>query len=550
MRPSTSELNHQKRNWLELPSDVTANILLRIGMIDILENAQKVCTLWRKICKDPAMWRVINMEDSLKVDVGFYFLFEELFKHVIDRSQGQLDDITFVYDYNDALLRYVADRSSVLRYLKVTCRFGYQINKGLTESLMKFPLLEELSFFKVRISKETIETVGHHCPKLKTLKVNQRACKLCVGDANEKSLTSYNEIAIAIGGSLHELRHLELIGNKMSNIGLQVILDGCRHLETLDLRECFYIDLKGHRVTRCKLLAQETFVSLAQETYCIIILLIFDALHIQPVPKSVLFVMESIRKNFFNGIQGVDKKITWIKWSNVLAAKQFGGLGVSNFFALNRALLFKWVWRFLSHDNSLWCRFISAVHAPLLQPRSSCRSSTWCSILREVNVLKSKGIDLLFVESSFRRPVRGGIEFSQLEQLLEKLRLVILSNSCDRWYWDLNREGDFCVKDVRRLLDDFFLPKADVATRWIKHIPIKINIFARRVFLDRLPSKMNLLRRGIQFVDGEMWFGCLLALIWIDSLGSILFVWVPRSKVCSKKFCTSPGGVFGISGIK
>nr|GEV84011.1 putative F-box/LRR-repeat protein 23 [Tanacetum cinerariifolium] len=93
--------------------------------------------------------------------------------------------------------------------------------------------------------------VGHHCPKLKTLKVNQRACKLCVGDANEKSLTSYNEIAIAIGGSLHELRHLELIGNKMSNIGLQVILDGCRHLETLDLRECFYIDLKGHRVTRC-----------------------------------------------------------------------------------------------------------------------------------------------------------------------------------------------------------------------------------------------------------------------------------------------------------
>ncbi|GKA16496.1 putative F-box/LRR-repeat protein 23 [Tanacetum coccineum] len=143
--------------------------------------------------------------------------------------------------------------SSALRYLKVKCNYDdeYQTIKVLTESLMKFPLLEELSLHMIRISKETIETVGRHCPKLKTLKVNQRACKLCVGDANEERLTSYNEIAVAIGGSLHELRHLELIGNKMLNFGLQVILDGCRHLETLDLRECFYIDLKGNPVARC-----------------------------------------------------------------------------------------------------------------------------------------------------------------------------------------------------------------------------------------------------------------------------------------------------------
>nr|GEZ03300.1 RNA-directed DNA polymerase, eukaryota, reverse transcriptase zinc-binding domain protein [Tanacetum cinerariifolium] len=149
------------------------------------------------------------------------------------------------------------------------------------------------------------------------------------------------------------------------------------------------------------------------------------------VPKSVLFVMESIRRNFFNGIQGVDKKITWIKWSKVLAAKQFGGIGVSSFFALNRALLFKWVWRFLSHDNSLWCRFISVVHGLLLQPRSSCRSSTWCSILREVNVLKSKGIDLV---SHCKKRVGNGLltRFWSDIWLLEKLRLVILSNSCDR----------------------------------------------------------------------------------------------------------------------
>ncbi|XP_076915322.1 putative F-box/LRR-repeat protein 22 [Bidens hawaiensis] len=36
------------RNWSELPSDLTINILQRLGVVDRLENAQKVCTAWRK----------------------------------------------------------------------------------------------------------------------------------------------------------------------------------------------------------------------------------------------------------------------------------------------------------------------------------------------------------------------------------------------------------------------------------------------------------------------------------------------------------------------
>ncbi|GJX46695.1 putative F-box/LRR-repeat protein 23 [Tanacetum coccineum] len=119
MKPSMSDLNHQIRNWLELPYDITANILLRIGMIYILKNAQKVCTLWRKICKDPAMWRVINMNDLLTPYVA-YFIREKLCKHVIDRSQGQLVDITLVYNYNNAFLRYVADRSPIANMPPIT----------------------------------------------------------------------------------------------------------------------------------------------------------------------------------------------------------------------------------------------------------------------------------------------------------------------------------------------------------------------------------------------------------------------------------------------
>ena len=46
----------------------------------------------------------------------------------------------------------------------------------------------------------------------------------------------------------------------------------------------------------------------------------------------------------------------------MLAAKEKGGLGVSSFYALNRALMFKWVWRFRNQSSLLWARVIKTVH--------------------------------------------------------------------------------------------------------------------------------------------------------------------------------------------
>nr|GEV67994.1 RNA-directed DNA polymerase, eukaryota, reverse transcriptase zinc-binding domain protein [Tanacetum cinerariifolium] len=56
----------------------------------------------------------------------------------------------------------------------------------------------------------------------------------------------------------------------------------------------------------------------------------------------------------------------------------------------------------------------------------------------------------------------GGVESHQLSLLTNLLDTVILSNMEDRWCFDLNGDGRFCVKDVRCLLDDVFLPKAEV----------------------------------------------------------------------------------------
>nr|GEV17232.1 RNA-directed DNA polymerase, eukaryota, reverse transcriptase zinc-binding domain protein [Tanacetum cinerariifolium] len=80
------------------------------------------------------------------------------------------------------------------------------------------------------------------------------------------------------------------------------------------------------------------------------------------VSMKVLQNMESIRARFFNGVDVNSKKPSWVRWKSVLAAKDVGGLGVSSLFALNRALMFKQVWRFFSHKNSLRVRVVKVLH--------------------------------------------------------------------------------------------------------------------------------------------------------------------------------------------
>ncbi|GKF47725.1 hypothetical protein Tco_0137527, partial [Tanacetum coccineum] len=85
---------------------------------------------------------------------------------------------------------------------------------------------------------------------------------------------------------------------------------------------------------------------------------------------------------------------------------------------------------------------------------------------------------------------RSGIEEEQLLLLISNTSSVILPNISDKWSWLLDLSGDFSVKLTREFIDDSMLPKTDVPTRWVKSIPIKINIFVWRVSLDKPTSHL------------------------------------------------------------
>ncbi|GKE12187.1 RNA-directed DNA polymerase, eukaryota, reverse transcriptase zinc-binding domain protein, partial [Tanacetum coccineum] len=291
-------------------------------------------------------------------------------------------------------------------------------------------------------------------------------------------------------------------------------------------------------------------------------------LSIFKVPKTILNSMEAVRSKFFNGMD-TTKKITWAAWNKILASKKNGGLGVSSFHALNRALLLKWVWRFISQDGSMWFRVIKALYGPSITSHPVNLSSNWCSIIRELHLLEEKGFNFLAhckkrignggatrfwydqwlgdqplrirfprlfaletdkemtvaakmhneVSVSFRRPVRVGIENQQMLDLSSLLDLVTLSQAHDRWICDLTGDGEFRVKEVRNFLDNLFLPSHVEPTRWVKYIPIKINVFAWKARRDFLPTRVNLARRGIALDS----YSCPLCSVAEEDINHILF---------------------------
>ncbi|GJR91415.1 RNA-directed DNA polymerase, eukaryota, reverse transcriptase zinc-binding domain protein [Tanacetum coccineum] len=263
--------------------------------------------------------------------------------------------------------------------------------------------------------------------------------------------------------------------------------------------------------------------------------------------------LEGARRNFFIGAYPKkEKKMSWFKWSRVLTSKEKGGLGVSSLFALNRALLFKWMWRFHNDKNALWSRFIRALHGNSggINKRSKVSySSNWMSIVTEVSKLKNNNIDLLGfmkkrvgngldtsfwedvwrgeksfklsfprvyaletdkkisvaskmkhneIGSSFRGLPRNGVELEQYSSLAAILEGVLLPDMIDRWVWSLAGSGEFSVSSTRKFIDDHRLLGVNQKTRWLKEVPKKINILAWKVRFDLLPTRLNLSRRGVE----------------------------------------------------
>ncbi|GKC22714.1 RNA-directed DNA polymerase, eukaryota [Tanacetum coccineum] len=126
--------------------------------------------------------------------------------------------------------------------------------------------------------------------------------------------------------------------------------------------------------------------------------------------------------------------------------------------------------------------------------------SYWMDIVHEINVLKNQGINLL---NCMQMKLGNGDKTAFWEDIwighivLKDLYPRIYALETYRWKWSLENSGDFSVASVRKMLDDKMLPDVTTKTRWIKLVPIKVNVHAWKVKIDSLPTRFNISRRGM-----------------------------------------------------
>jgi len=100
---------------------------------------------------------------------------------------------------------------------------------------------------------------------------------------------------------------------------------------------------------------------------------------------------------------------------------------------------------------------------------------------------------------SWRRPLLAWEKEMLGECRLILNNFVVHTDVSDRWQWTPDIAGGYTVRGAYQILTFQGAPLINVTEDlvWHKQVPLKVSILAWRLLRDRLPTKTNLLRRGI-----------------------------------------------------
>ncbi|GKD70322.1 hypothetical protein Tco_1324412, partial [Tanacetum coccineum] len=157
-------------------------------------------------------------------------------------------------------------------------------------------------------------------------------------------------------------------------------------------------------------------------------------------------------KRFWGGGTQDVKKIAWVKWPNILASFDKGGLNIGSLKAFNLALLQKWHWRMLSSPNSLWVKVIKAFHG-----QDGGFDSHGCKF-------RGCGTQIRFWKDIWLGEIPLCSRYNRLYRLdLDKDCLIIAKIDNGDWNWSRTNLGTRNLAYFRDLLNEIGDVNIDVA---------------------------------------------------------------------------------------
>ncbi|GJS06251.1 reverse transcriptase domain, reverse transcriptase zinc-binding domain protein [Tanacetum coccineum] len=201
--------------------------------------------------------------------------------------------------------------------------------------------------------------------------------------------------------------------------------------------------------------------------------------------------IRTLRAKFFWCKADNSHKNPWI--AGILtspSSKGKGTLGIGSRLLVEPCSQIKnWRLRFLNYPQITWSRLISCYTA--LTEESSVTVKQEHLGYPALSVPLTAIIEEGLIPPSFHQRRVNNASYSQ-----NILSDISLNDSEDVWDWTIDNTS-FSVKSARHCIDRGFLPDDAHETRWNKLLPKKINIFIWRTLRDRLPSRWNLSRKGI-----------------------------------------------------
>ncbi|KAD3642016.1 hypothetical protein E3N88_31240 [Mikania micrantha] len=233
-----------------------------------------------------------------------------------------------------------------------------------------------------------------------------------------------------------------------------------------------------------------------------------------------------------------------------------GSLGIGCLRDINLSLLAKWWWRFKKEPFSLWARVVGGIHTcyPLggIVPLKPNITGVWKNIASLDIDMNKRGVNLRYLfkgwvenvlklafwtdlwcgviplcfkfpslfkleshkgckikdrlvntngvislDWKWTRPPRNQHEKDELELCTNLMGLIRMEDMEDRWLWLGSKDGIFSVSSLKSRL---YEAKAEVLVynfHWSKLVPIKVNAFAWRAAMKRIPTKDALERRQV-----------------------------------------------------
>ncbi|XP_076931961.1 uncharacterized protein LOC143597314 [Bidens hawaiensis] len=187
--------------------------------------------------------------------------------------------------------------------------------------------------------------------------------------------------------------------------------------------------------------------------------------HWDPIIEKVIDSLEKIRRNFLWGGTGINKKIKWVAWAEVLKPKLFGSLGAGDLNVMNLALLAKWWWRWRIEKESLW-RWVmaEALDSGLI---------FGCAVL-------TVGAELVDTVWNWSRSRLS----AEIPSDIADLKLMVVSyefhtGKANTWRWIGDSSGMFSVQRLRGFLAEALYGVGEVPNHFWDRIPVAVNLISR-----------------------------------------------------------------------